>query len=342
MLVVLVVLFASMFPLNFSPHVQDLRAGTYGQLSGKQGEVLVFTLPISGEPDRVIGHLLKREIIFFQIGDKQYAGLLGLDMQDQPGLHELEIQVQYADRTKKHKVTVLLMKEDFRVQHLKLPKKMVDLDKKTLAEKEATIFGKDFLLDRPLLQAITHHQSPVLLIDELDRADEEFESFLLEILSEWQISVPEIGTIRASEPPYVILTSNRTRELSDAVRRRCFYLWLEYPEFEKELKIVRGKVPDIDERLAEQICRFMELVRQQKLEKVPGVAETLDWARALAALHQDYLDPEIINATLGIVFKNKSDVQQVKESLSEFTERLGIPCKRTPSDQENPVSFSTA
>ena len=213
---------------------------------------------------------------------------------------------------------------------------------KTLEEKEASIFSEAFLLKRPLLNAIMHPKAPVLLIDELDRSDEEFESFLLEILSEWQISVPEIGTIRASEPPYVILTSNRTRELSDAVRRRCFYLWLEYPEFEKELKIVRGKVPDIDERLAEQICRFMELVRQQKLEKIPGVAETLDWARALAALHQDYLDPEMIKATLGIVFKNKSDVQHVKESLSEFTEQLGIPFKGTPSDQEKPISIPAA
>ena len=213
---------------------------------------------------------------------------------------------------------------------------------KTLEEKEASIFSEAFLLKRPLLKAIMHPKAPVLLIDELDRSDEEFESFLLEILSEWQISVPEIGTIRASEPPYVILTSNRTRELSDAVRRRCFYLWLEYPEFEKELKIVRGKVPDIDERLAEQICRFMELVRQQKLEKIPGVAETLDWARALAALHQDYLDPEMIKATLGIVFKNKSDVQQVKESLSEFTERLGIRFKGTPLDQKKPVSVPAA
>ena len=213
---------------------------------------------------------------------------------------------------------------------------------KTLEEKEASIFSEAFLLKRPLLKAIMHPKAPVLLIDELDRSDEEFESFLLEILSEWQISVPEIGTIRASEPPYVILTSNRTRELSDAVRRRCFYLWLEYPEFEKELKIVRGKVPDIDERLAEQICRFMELVRQQKLEKIPGVAETLDWARALAALHQDYLDPEMIKATLGIMFKNKSDVQQMKESLSEFTERLGIRFNGTPSDQEKPVSVPAA
>ena len=200
---------------------------------------------------------------------------------------------------------------------------------KTVEEKEATIFGKDFLLDRPLLQAITQHQSPVLLIDELDRADEEFESFLLEVLSEWQITIPEIGTIHATHPPHVVITSNRTRELSDAVRRRCFYLWIDYPDFDKELAIVRGKVPDIDARLATQICRFMELVRQQKLEKIPGVAETLDWARALVALHQQHLNPQFIEETLGIVFKDWTDVRQMKESLPEFMQRLGIRAKES-------------
>lgn len=200
---------------------------------------------------------------------------------------------------------------------------------KTVEEKEATIFGKDFLLDRPLLQAITHHQSPVLLIDELDRADEEFESFLLEVLSEWQITIPEIGTIHATHPPHVVITSNRTRELSDAVRRRCFYLWIDYPDFDKELAILRGKVPDIDARLATQICRFMELVRQQKLEKIPGVAETLDWARALVALHQQHLNPQFIEETLGIVFKDWTDVRQMKESLPEFMQRLGIRAKES-------------
>ena len=200
---------------------------------------------------------------------------------------------------------------------------------KTVEEKEATIFGKDFLLDRPLLQAITHHQSPVLLIDELDRADEEFESFLLEVLSEWQITIPEIGTIHATHPPHVVITSNRTRELSDAVRRRCFYLWIDYPDFDKELAILRGKVPDIDARLATQICRFMELVRQQKLEKIPGVAETLDWARALVALHQQHLNPRFIEETLGIVFKDWTDVRQMKESLPEFMQRLGIRAKES-------------
>ncbi len=207
--------------------------------------------------------------------------------------------------------------------------KLEEGGKKTVEEKEATIFGKDFLLDRPLLQAITHHQSPVLLIDELDRADEEFESFLLEVLSEWQITIPEIGTIHATHPPHVIITSNRTRELSDAVRRRCFYLWIDYPDFDKELAIVRGKVPDIDARLATQICRFMELVRQQKLEKIPGVAETLDWARALVALHQQHLNPEFIEETLGLVFKDWTDVRQMKESLPEFMQRLGIRAKES-------------
>ena len=211
---------------------------------------------------------------------------------------------------------------------------------KSLEEKEASIFSEAFLLKRPLLQAIMHSKAPVLLIDELDRSDEEFESFLLEILSEWQITVPEIGTIRAAEPPHVILTSNRTRELSDAVRRRCFYLWLDYPEYEKELAIVRGKVPGIDERLSEQICRFMELIRTRKLEKVPGVSETLDWARALVVLHQDHLDQAMIEATLGIVFKDKADVQQVRESLAGFMEDLGMHFKGLPSGEIPPASAS--
>ena len=214
--------------------------------------------------------------------------------------------------------------------HIKLDEK----SEKTLEEKENSIFSETFLLKRPLLQALMHPQPPVLLIDELDRSDEEFESFLLEILSEWQITIPEIGTIRASDPPYVILTSNRTRELSDAVRRRCFYLWLDYPEFDKELAIVRSKVPGIDESLGQQICLFMEMIREEKLEKVPGVAETLDWARSLVALHQDHLDPEMIEATLGIVFKDKGDVEFVKQSLSGFMERVGLQMKELPSRKQ--------
>ena len=208
--------------------------------------------------------------------------------------------------------------------------KLEEGGRKSLEERESTIFSEDFLLKRPLLQAITHHKPPVLLIDELDRSDEEFESFLLEILSEWQITIPEIGSIKAKEKPYVILTSNRTRELSDAVRRRCFYLWMDYPEYEKELAIVRSKVPDCDLHLAKQICVFMELIRKQKLEKVPGVAETLDWARSLVTLHQDHLDPVMVESTLGIVFKDRMDVQYVKDSLSDLFEEVGVKIKELP------------
>ena len=203
---------------------------------------------------------------------------------------------------------------------------------KSLEERENSIFSESFLLKRPLLQAITHSKPPVLLIDELDRSDEEFESFLLEILSEWQITIPEIGSIQAKNRPYVILTSNRTREISDAVRRRCFYLWLDYPEFEKELAIVKSKVPGCDLRLAKQICIFMSLVRTQKLEKVPGIAETLDWARSLVTLHQKYLDPEMVEATLGIVFKDKIDVTNVKDSMAYFFEKIDVKFKELPAE----------
>ncbi|MEE3258448.1 MAG: MoxR family ATPase [Candidatus Latescibacterota bacterium] len=211
--------------------------------------------------------------------------------------------------------------------HIRLDEKSA----RSTAEREADIFSEDFLLKRPLLQAITRAKPPVLLIDELDRADEEFESFLLEVLSDWQITIPEIGTIRAKEPPYVILTSNRTRELSDAVRRRCFYLWIDYPEFDKEVEIVRNKVDGIDAQLAEEICRFMAEIRLQNLEKIPGVAETLDWAKVLVALHQHHLDPEVVADTLGIVFKDQHDIAQVKESLAEFLERLGVRTKMAPT-----------
>ena len=203
---------------------------------------------------------------------------------------------------------------------------------KSMEERENSIFSEDFLLKRPLLQAITHSKPPVLLIDELDRSDEEFESFLLEILSEWQITIPEIGSIKAKNPPYVILTSNRTREISDAVRRRCFYLWLDYPEFEKELAIVKSKVPGCDLRLAKQICIFMSLVRTQKLEKVPGIAETLDWARSLVTLHQKYLDPKMVEATLGIVFKDKIDVTNVKDSMADFFEKIDVKFKELTAE----------
>ncbi len=205
--------------------------------------------------------------------------------------------------------------------------KMTEHDTHTIDEKEKTIFSEPFLMKRPLLQAITHTQKPVLLIDEVDRSDEEFESFLLEVLSDWQITIPEIGTIKATHIPQVILTGNRTRELSEALRRRCLYLYIDYPDFEKEWQIVKNKVPAIDIKLSEQITRFMQELRKMKLEKIPGLAETLDWAMALSALHIDHLDKTIIEQTLGVVLKEWQDTRQVQMSLSELLERTGIHTK---------------
>jgi len=207
--------------------------------------------------------------------------------------------------------------------HLKLEEN----SDKTIEEKEDTIFSEKFLLKRPLLQAITHPSSPVLLIDEVDRAEEEFESFLLEVLSDWQISIPEIGTIHAEHKPYVVITGNRTRELSEALRRRCLYLWIDYPTFDKEVSIIRSKVPHIDARLAEDICRFMKVLRQQRLEKTPGVAETLDWATALAELHFDHLDKDLVEQTLGVVLKDWQDIRNTQLSLSELLEKTGVKNK---------------
>lgn len=196
-----------------------------------------------------------------------------------------------------------------------------------LAEREKNIFSEKFLLKRPLLQAITHHKAPVLLIDEIDRADEEFESFLLEVLSDWQITIPEIGTIHATHRPHVVVTSNRVRELSEALRRRCLYLYIDYPDFEKELQIVRSKVPGIDAKLGEQICAFMRELRQLRLDKVPGVAETLDWATALANLHIEHLDKETVESTLGIILKDWQDIRQTQMSLTELFEKTGAISK---------------
>ena len=205
--------------------------------------------------------------------------------------------------------------------------KMEESSAKSLEEKEKTIFSEKFLLKRPLLEAITYHKSPVLLIDEVDRADEEFESFLLEVLSDWQITIPEIGTVKATRIPQVIVTSNRVRELSEALRRRCLYLWIDYPDFEKEWSIVKNKVPGIDDRLGKQICTFMNELRQLRLEKVPGIAETLDWAMALASLHINHLDKKIVESTLGIILKDWKDIRHTQDSLSELFEKVGIRSK---------------
>jgi MoxR-like ATPase len=205
--------------------------------------------------------------------------------------------------------------------------KMVEHNEQPVEEKEKTIFSDSFLMKRPLLQAITHHKQPVLLIDEIDRSDEEFESFLLEVLSDWQITIPETGTIKATYIPQVILTSNRTRELSEALRRRCLYLYIDYPDFEKEWTIVKSKVPGIDIKLAEQITRFMQHLRTIKLEKTPGIAETIDWAFALSSFHLDHLDKSIVEQTLGVVLKDWRDTRQVQMSLSELMEKTGVHSK---------------
>ena len=186
-------------------------------------------------------------------------------------------------------------------------------------ELEHIIFGEEFLLKRPLLDAIMSdgRMPPVLLIDEVDRSDEEFEAFLLEVLSDFQITIPEIGTIKAERRPFVILTSNRTREIHDALKRRCLYLWLDYPTFEKEFQIVRAKIPGIQQTLAEQICLFMQKLRQITFYKRPGIAETLDWAQALLHLNQAVLVPETIRETVGCILKYHEDVEKFKRDEME-------------------------
>ena len=190
------------------------------------------------------------------------------------------------------------------------------LDQHSIAE---NIFGKDFLLKRPLLNAIDNEDDlpPVLLVDELDRADEEFEAFLLEILSDFQISIPEIGTIRATKRPVVLITSNRTREIHDALKRRCLYYWIDYPSFEKEYQIVLAKVPEAPERLAKQVVSFIQGLRQEDLYKKPGVAETLDWIDSLVALDQQELGENVIDDTLGVLLKYHDDIEQIRGSSAK-------------------------
>lgn len=179
------------------------------------------------------------------------------------------------------------------------------------------IFSEEYLIRRPLLEAIQNElpTPPVLLIDEIDRSDEEFEAFLLEILSDFQITIPEIGTIRAKRRPYVVLTSNRTRELHDALKRRCLYHWIDYPTFEKEYQILVTKVPQVREVLARQICSFMQVVRKMDFYKKPGIAETLDWASALMVLHKDELEEVVVKETLGCIFKYREDVSKMEAEI---------------------------
>jgi MoxR-like ATPase len=192
---------------------------------------------------------------------------------------------------------------------------------------EAELFSADYLLSRPLLQAVekSDAQRTVLLIDEIDRSDEEFEAFLLEILSDFQITIPEIGTIQAAQPPVVVLTSNRTREVHDALKRRCLYYWIDYPTFEKEYEIVRAKLPDAPAQLARQVTGFIQELRQADLYKIPGVAETLDWTAALVALDQQALELNVVEDTLGVILKYQDDIGKINgETARQILDRVRV------------------
>jgi len=193
------------------------------------------------------------------------------------------------------------------------------------------LFSYRFLIERPLLQAIdnSRERPPVLLIDEIDRADEEFEGFLLELLSYYQVTIPELGTVLAEQPSIVIITSNRTREVHDALKRRCLYFWIEYPDFRKELQIVTTKVPEASRKLAEQVTSFVQELRSTELYKVAGVAETLDWTAALVALDQKELEPSVIDDNLGILLKYHEDVEAVRgEPVKAILDRVRNPAAR--------------
>ena len=192
---------------------------------------------------------------------------------------------------------------------------------------ESELFGPEFLLRRPLLQAIenSRERPPVLLVDEVDRSDEEFEAYLLEVLSDYQITIPEIGTFKAERPPVAVLTSNRTREVHDALKRRCLYYWIDYPTFDKEFEIVRAKVPQAPVELARQVAGFIQELRRADLYKVPGVAETLDWTAALVALDQKALDPRVVEETLGVILKYQDDVEKVRgENARAILDRVRV------------------
>ncbi len=197
--------------------------------------------------------------------------------------------------------------------------KIWEQEEASTSEKEEHIFQKDFLLQRPLLEAISQETAPVLLIDEIDRADEEFEAFLLEVLSDFQISIPELGTIQAKSIPYVVLTCNGTRELSDALRRRCLYHYVEYPDEGKEVRILQARMPGIDLRLAGQVVRFVQAIRKEDIDKKPGVAETLDWAAALVGLDVDDLraDSEVVHDSLLCLLKTDHDRRAISSEVAE-------------------------
>jgi len=195
--------------------------------------------------------------------------------------------------------------------------KMDENSDKTPEEIGHVIYSEPYLIKRPLLEAILSSQNDllVLLIDELDRADEEFEAFLLEILSDFQVSIPEIGTVKATHKPLVVITSNRTRDIHDALKRRCLYHWIDYPDLEKEKQIIRARIPQIEEALAEQVAGFMQTIRKEDLMKKPGISETLDWVEALLKLNQGVLDQQIVEQTLGCILKYREDIQKFRSSI---------------------------
>ncbi|HEV8631212.1 MAG TPA: MoxR family ATPase [Thermoanaerobaculia bacterium] len=208
-------------------------------------------------------------------------------------------------------VNTALYEWDYQRQLLRM--KLAEHAGKDAAEIEELIFSRKYLLERPLLRAITRRERPpVLLIDEVDRADDGFEAFLLEVLSDFQVTIPELGTIRAEHIPHVILTSNRTRELGDALRRRCLYLYLEHPDLEKEVRVLRLRVPEISETLARAVGGFVHELRRRRLVKTPGVAESIDWARALLHLHRDRLDLDTVTQTLGCLIKDQTDMHDLQ------------------------------
>jgi MoxR-like ATPase len=197
--------------------------------------------------------------------------------------------------------------------HIRLEEQKI----KDKGEIEQIIYSPAFLIKRPLLEAIlrSEKKAPVLLIDEIDRSDEEFEAFLLEVLSDFQITIPEIGTMKARKKPMVVVTSNRTREVHDALKRRCLYHWIEYPSFEKEYRIIMTKLPDIEGHFAEQIARFMQRIRTASLLKKPGISESLDWAQALMTMHRQHLDEGVVMETLGCILKYQEDLKTFKEEI---------------------------
>jgi MoxR-like ATPase len=206
---------------------------------------------------------------------------------------------------------------------------------KTPEEIGHVIYSEPYLIKRPLLEAIVSSQknNPVLLIDELDRADEEFEAFLLEILSDFQVSIPEIGTIKATHKPLVVITSNRTRDIHDALKRRCLYHWIDYPDLEKEKRIIQARIPNIEKTLAAQVAGFMQTIRREDLMKKPGISETLDWAEALIKLNRSVLNEETVEQTLGCILKYREDIQKFRSSIwadSDKRSQLLESCQITP------------